>query len=199
MGHWHQVFVGAWDKSCKSLGWNKEKIVGVTVVFVGTIVVNGMRAGFDAVGNAKSILVGLLVVAPFIFLVGMIQTWWELNRGSDARQVQRWTERDVEAKPDYGKWGFKQIVDLKTAAQLWSGEMPEMRLSTKARETYEMLRGAVQDGQLQMIYKENDDIRLRDIWNKKQRDDAGPQTQVSRKALRTFAEKNGFDPDFLKE
>jgi hypothetical protein len=55
MGHWRKVFAGAWNKSCKSLGWNKEKIVGVTVVFVGTVVVNGMRAGFDAVGNAKSV------------------------------------------------------------------------------------------------------------------------------------------------
>jgi hypothetical protein len=90
-----------------------------------------------------------------------------------------------------------QSMPLRTAAQLWAGQVPEMRLHGQARQTYAMLCGGIQKGELlfetgKLHGRESDKLKY-------YKDNPHPELTVTREGLKAFASRNKYNPRFLRK
>jgi hypothetical protein len=107
--------------------------------------------------------------------------------------------RKQRPPPDYDKWRHVPKLDLQTAAQLWSGEQPGSGMFGAVQETYAMLCGAIQNGELEIALDETVDPRMRSIVRQRQMDNPRLDMKVTRTALQAFAKRHNYDPEFLRD
>jgi hypothetical protein len=211
-GYWRRVLRGAWEETYQPLQWNRQK-VALVLTAIGTILAAGLHLGL---GEMITTLIGYVwIAAPvafaalILFIWGVIQTQATMNRELiEARNENKRKIGELETKlansrpapPDYEKWKHRQSLTLRTAAQLWEGERPGMKLIGAAKETYEMLHGAIQSGALDLDLDDPSiDPRMRETTRRLRRQNPNAETLVTRTALRAFALSNGYDPEFLRE
>jgi hypothetical protein len=207
--YWRKVLKRAWSKTIAPLGWTKEKITGIASLVIGTAVLGGAAALLQLVTPFISTIVGLLFVGIALFVWAVIETQAAINqelvneRDEHKRKIgdlenKVWNSRP--APPDYDKWKHKNNLSLRTAAQLWEGERPGMKLIGATKETYEMLHGAVQSGALALELDDPSiDPRMQEASRRLKRLNPNAETLVTRQALKAFALANDYDPDFLKD
>jgi hypothetical protein len=144
--YWRRVLKGAWDKTVPA-GWNRHKIAAAIIPVIGALLAGGTISGaWNITGLTLGGLIGLAIVLPVLFLWGVIETQAELYRAKS--QSDDAATRERPPKPDYDKWRHVPKISLKTAAQLWTAQRPQMGIFGEAMETYAMLRGAIQKGEL---------------------------------------------------
>jgi len=109
--------------------------------------------------------------------------------------------RAVPPKPDFEMWRHREKLTLLEAAQLWSGARPSITLGTKGsiKDTYAMLSGAIQKGELKFIADGSIAPQARDTLRQMQQQNPHSNTQVTRTDLKVFARLHGYDPEFLRE
>jgi hypothetical protein len=206
--YWRPVFARAWSKTRHFVGWSKEQVVSGVALFIGTVIFGGMTAGFDLVGSSISVSVGLVVVAVMVFVWSVFQTQKEMYRELDAKHLEKigTLQAVVVAAvsprppaPDYDKWRHRPSMNLRTAAQLWSGERPSNKLVGDAKETYEMLYGAVQAGELALDLDPSVPSALQSTDLRMRQERASADTVVTRASLKTFAKRHNYDPIFLRD
>ena len=213
--YWRTVVKNAWEKTRNPLGLTNEKISGALALAVGTLVVGGFAALIALIEPAIITIVGVTIVAAGLFVWGMLQAqaamYHELDMGAtqtlndlrlENNQKIQHLEKTIETlrrpAPNYDKWRHLSEMSLRMAAQLWSGEQPSMKLVGEAKETYEMLRAAVQNREIPLVVQGSIDIRMLDTAQQIQARKANSETLVTRKALKAFAARYGYDPEFLR-
>jgi hypothetical protein len=202
--YWRKVVSTAWDKTWRLLGWSKEKAVTGVIFLIATAVAGGLAAIFHLISVSLAVIIGVSVAAISIFVWGVIETQAAVY--SDLLQISKMRVAHLEAQmahmmeppPNYEKWRHVEKFTLRNAAQLWSGLRPQAGLFGEARETYEMLRGAVQNGELDFEPDQSLEPHMREIRIRLIRKNPNADLLVTRKALRTFADLYGYDPPFLR-
>jgi hypothetical protein len=198
-GYWHEVFDAAWRK-VRPFAWRKENIAGAAILVVTTMVAGGLGALSSLAVATVAAIGGVFAASAFLFAWGLVKTQAELYSAlSDATDATIATlraevERLKEPLPDFDKWCHVDRLELKTAAQLWSNVRPRLGLAGRSRESYEMLRAAIQKGELEFDTSRLPADADRTLWQNPPYD-----TIVTRKALQAFAALHRLDPEFLRE
>lgn len=198
--YWRDVFKGAWDNSLHRVGWDSTKAVLATAAFIGSWILGGVV--FSATGG---FLIGIAILAPVIFLWGVVQTqakmYCDLAKQQSTPAINAPIEPERKRRaPDFDKWRHVEILELGKAAQLWEGEVPGLAIKGPAAETYEMLRAAVSKGELGFIptgYSLGQ--RADDSLQQAERRNPNTFTRVTRPGLQKFAATYGYDPEFLRD
>jgi hypothetical protein len=180
------VVYGAWRETKSSFSFNKKTVATGLLVAAGLVVTLG-RSGWA--GVMPSLLdtvfaaLTLLLAASILFGWNIIETQAKLYHGLAQSTSEEITNLRVELEryerplPDYNAWRHKEIIDLRTAAQLWCDERPSLSVSGRAGERYNALAGAIQKGREEPHY----------------------QTLVTRDQLKSFAKLYNYDPVFLRD
>jgi hypothetical protein len=203
--YWRRVVEGAWQRTKRPLGWSREKITGALVAVIAAFVGGGFGAVFNFVLASVGVVIGLAVVGLALFLWGIVETQADIYRseGTERRRkigtLEAAIERLTRPRPNYGKWRHVQKMDLKTAAFLWSGEQPGMKLIGQVRETYAMLQGAAQSGELELDIDASVDPRMQRTVQHMRQERANADTVVTREALKAFASRYDYNPEFLRD
>ncbi len=200
--YWREVFAGAWGTTWRVLGWSKEKIAGAVAALIGTIIVGGAAAGFNLVNSAISATVGVAVVAACVFVWGFFKTTAQMYRAAQVEKKQMnetGTGKRKRPRADFDKWRHVPKLELQQAAQLWSGEQPGLGMYGEVAETYAMLCGAIQTGDLEIGFNQTVEPRMRGIVHQREMENPRPDMKVTREALRAFAKRHGYDPEFLRD
>lgn len=221
--YWRKVASRAWDKTWR---WSKEKVLGGVALLIGAFIVGGVAAGFNLLSGSISVVVGFAVVTAVMFVWNVCHTTAELHNNiqieldaaidnankqklSYEAAIDRDNKRAVEkleaaawrkrAPPDYQKWRHVQTLNLQQAAQLWTDETPSMGMFGKVKETYAMLCGAIQSGDLAFVSKFIGDPRMQETLRQREQQNPNPDMKVTREALKAFAKRHGYDPTFLRD
>ena len=107
--------------------------------------------------------------------------------------------RRKRPRADFDKWRHVPKYDLQTAAQLWCGEQPAIGMFGGVKETYAMLCGAIQTGDLQIGFNPTVDPRMQTIVRQSDMENPRPDMKVARTALKAFAKRHNYDPEFLRD
>ena len=67
------------------------------------------------------------------------------------------------------------------------------------KETYAMLSGGIQSGEIEIEGDPTIDPRMRNAVLQARRENPTPDMTVTRAALKTFAKLHGYDPEFLRD
>jgi hypothetical protein len=200
-----KVFRDAWERTWRLLGWSKEKAIGTAALVVGTILVGGVASLFSLVSNSITVLAGVVVVAAGVFLWSVFETQAEMYHAVSDEKERMTTKpeaaggRRKRPPANFDKWRHVPKLELQTAAQLWSGEQPGLGMSGEVKETYAMLCGGIQTGELMFELEDSVDPRMRDLVRRTQQDNPRPDMKVTRAALQAFAKRHGYAPEFLRE
>jgi hypothetical protein len=203
--YWRKVYRGASERTWRLLGWSKEKAIGIAVLVIGTVLVGGVASLFNLVSNSITVLAGLAVVAASVFLWGVFETQAEMYHVvSDEKElmstrVEAPGVRRKRPPANFDKWRHVPKLELQTAAQLWTGEQPGLGMFGEVKETYAMLCGGIQTGQLAFELEDSVDPRMREIVRRAQQENPRPDMKVTREALQAFAKLHGYAPEFLRE
>jgi hypothetical protein len=73
-----------------------------------------------------------------------------------------------------------------------------MGIFGEAKDNFAMLRGAVEKGDLDFVEDSVVEPRMRRIMRERAQANPGPETKVTRDALRAFARKYSYKPKFLE-
>ena len=202
----HRLFKGAWSTTLNLLGWSRQKAVSGAALLVGTVLFGGATAGYNLVTSSISVVAGLVIVGAVIFLWGIFETqremYLELYRDMIAASNKRTSgERERRKRPpaNFDKWRHVPRMDLVTAAQLWTGEQPGIGMFGDVKETYAMLSGGIQSGELEIEADPTTDPRMRNAVLDRMRENPGPHMIVTRAALKAFASLHKYDPEFLRD
>ncbi len=203
--YWRNVFKDAWEKTKRPLGWSREKVSSTAVTVIAAFVAGGVGAVFNVVLASIGVLIALAVVGLGLFVWGIIETQAEMYRKIEEvsrlriESLENAINQERRPAPDYEKWRHRANMNLRTAAQLWTGERPGMKLVGDAKETYEMLHGAVESGELALELDPAIDPRMQRTARAMKQKNPSADTVVTRTALKAFAARNGYDPEFLKD
>jgi hypothetical protein len=107
-------------------------------------------------------------------------------------------EAQKRPPPDYEKWRHVPKMNLRTTAQLWSDEQPNMKLVGEPKESYEMLRGVILKGELLLELAGPIDPRMESAARAVAAQNPTSETMVTREALKAFAARHKYDPRFLR-
>lgn len=204
--YWRRVLKRAWSTTLNLFGWSWQKTIGGAVVLVGAVLYGGVTAGFNLVTGLTSALAGLVIVGPIVFVWGIFQTQREMNlelyretiAASNRRASGGWEGRK-RPPANFDKWRHVLKMDLTTAAQLWTGEQPGMGMFGEVKETYAMLSGGIQSGELEIEGDPTIDPRMRNAVLQQRRENPSPNMIVTRAALKAFAKLHKYDPEFLRD
>jgi hypothetical protein len=205
--YWRKVLKGAWQKTRDVLGWSKQKVASACILVITAIVAGGMSAGFGVVTTSVSTLVALAIVGSVVFAWSLFETQAELYRAAEEEtkkakaSQERVSLRSLRRRgpPDYEKWRHVETMDLQTAAQLWSDETPGMAVLGEVKETYAMLCGAIQSGQLNFKMDPTIDPRMVNAVREQTRQNPRQDMKITRTDLKAFAKLHGYDPKFLRD
>lgn len=209
--YWRKVFKGAWGTTLNLLGWSRQKAVSGAVLLVSTVLFGGAAAGFNLFTGSMSLLAGVVIVGAVVFVWGLFETqramYRELYRSMIVESNKRATNNKTsggwagrERPPaNFDKWRHVPKMDLTTAAQLWTGEQPGMGMFGDVKETYAMLSGGIQSGELEIEADPTTDPRMRNAVLQRRRENPAPDMSVTRVALKAFAKLHGYDPEFLRD
>jgi hypothetical protein len=200
--YWREVFKGAWRNTLRRVGWDPTKVILAIAAFIGSWTLGGIV--FSATG---AVLIGITALAPFIFVWGLLQAQADMYRDLERRQAAsaaagpRETNQPAIPKPDFDMWRHREKLSLIEAAQLWAGFRPSLSLGTRGsvKDTYAMLTGAIQKGELPFIPDGSIDPSARDTVRRMQQQNPHQNTQLTRAALKAFAIKYEYDPEFLRD
>ena len=154
-------------------------------------------------------LIGLTMLAPFLFLWGIVQAQADMY-GDLANKpiappapavVAPQTNHLATPKPDFEMWRHRESLTLLEAAQLWAEVRPSVGWGTGGlvNDTYAMLSGAIQKGDLSFVPEGS---LHPPAWNtavQMEKKKPNPATKLTRAALKAFATKYGYDPEFLRD
>jgi hypothetical protein len=206
--YWRDVLKGAWASTLDLVGWDKKKALSTAFVPIGTLVVTGIANGFSSLSTIISLLVGVVLLVPLLFLWGIIQTQADMYCALAKQQtapaspvVAPEINQPTMPKPDFDMWRHRDKLTLIEAAQLWAGFRPSLSFGTRGsvKDTYAMLTGAIQKGELPFIADGSIDPHSRDTLRQLQQQNPHPDTQLTRAGLKAFAAKNGYNPEFLRD
>jgi hypothetical protein len=200
------VLKRAWSTTLNLFGWSWQKAIGGAVVLVSAFLFGGVTAGFNLVTGSTSLLAGLVIVGPMVFVWGIFQTqhemYLELFRemiAASNKQASGGREGRKRPPANFDKWRHVPKMDLTTAAQLWTGEQPGMGMFGEVKETYAMLSGGIQSGEIEIEGDPTIDPRVRNADLQQKRLNPSPNLIVTRAALRAFAKLHKYDPEFLRD
>jgi hypothetical protein len=198
------VFKGAWKNTLRRVGWDPTKIILAVAAFIGSWMLGGIV--FSATGG---FLIGLTMLAPFLFLWGIVQAQADMygdlvNKPIAAPApavVAPQTNHLATPKPDFEMWRHRENLTLLEAAQLWAEVRPSVGWGTQGlvNDTYAMLSGAIQKGDLSFVPEGS---MHPPAWNtavQMEKKKPNPATKLTRAALKAFATKYGYDPEFLRD
>jgi hypothetical protein len=208
--YWRRVVKRAWSRTIAPFGWTKEKISGAIALVIGTFLLGGKSCRITpACHSVDHRDCGFCIYWIGFFVWSVIETqailYQEMfdDQASSKQKIDElenklWRSRP--APPDYSKWKHKPTLSLREAAQLWEGERPSMKLIGVAKETYEMLHGAVQSGALLLELSDPSiDPRMQETSRRMARQNPNAETRVTRDALKAFASSHNYNPDFLRD
>ena len=128
--YWREVFKGAWRNTLRGYGWDPKKIILAIAGLIGSWMLGIVLVPATATG---AFLVGILILAPFVFVWGMIQAQADMYRDLAKKQsepavasVKVETNHLATPKPDYAMWRHQEELTLLQAAQLWAGVRPSL-------------------------------------------------------------------------
>jgi hypothetical protein len=202
--YWREVLKGAWASTLDLVGWDKKKALSAAFVPIGTLVITGISSGFSALSTIISLVVGVALLVPMLFVWGIIQTQAKMYRDiakqpSSAPLVAP-IKPDRTRAADFEKWRHVEILELPKAAQLWEGERPSLALKGPAAETYAMLCAAIKKGELRfMVSAISSDPSYLETARQMEQSEPTTYTKVTRAGLKAFAAKYGYDPEFLRD
>jgi hypothetical protein len=204
--YWREMFKGAWKNTLRRVGWDPTKIILSCAALVGSWMLGVILVPATVTG---ALLVGIAILAPIIFVWGMVQAQADIYRDLMTRQstlatvapVQSPTNHLANPKPDFDMWRHRENLTLLEAAQLWAGVRPNTTWGTRGsvKDTYAMLEGAIQKGDLAF---DPEGSTHPPAWNtavQMEKKNPRPATKLTRTGLKTFALKYGYDPEFLND
>jgi hypothetical protein len=207
-GHyWRDVFKGAWASTLDLVGWDKKKALSAAFVPIGTLVITGIANGFSSFSTIISLLVGVALLVPLLFLWGIIQTQADMYRDLAKQQTAPAppvtapeTNHLATPKPDFEMWRHRENLTLLEAAQLWAGVRPSVAWGTRGavNDTYAMLSGAIQKGELSFLPEGSTHPPAWNTAVQMEKKNPNPSTKLTRTGLKTFAAKYSYDPEFLR-
>lgn len=133
--YWHDVFNRAWGNTLHRVGWDTTKAILATAVFIGSWILGG--AVYSATGG---FLIGILMLAPILFVCGVIQAQADMYRDHAKRQsvapsglplAAPQTNHLATPTPDFEMWRHREQVTLLEAAQLSAGVRPSVSWGTR--------------------------------------------------------------------
>jgi hypothetical protein len=193
--YWRKVLAGGLRNTFKRLGWDPTKAI-LGVAFFGGC----WALGLSVVSQTYAFLLGLAGVIPFIFIWGVIQAQAEMYRELEAKlqvpapsaaiATSPSTNYLADPKPDFGMWRHRPKLTLLEAAQLWVGVRPSVSWGTRGavNDTYAMLVGAIQSGELKFIPDTTSHPPARATMIRMQRENPHSHTEILRKSLKEFGE-----------
>lgn len=206
--YWRDVLKRAWASTLDSVGWDTKKVLSAIFVALGSIVITGITNGFTTISTIISLVIGAALLAPLLFIWGVIQAQADMYRdlakqpSKPAVAAAPETNYLADPKPDYEMWRHRENLTLLEAAQLWAGVRPSVAWGTRGRvnDTFAMLCGAIQKGDLKFIPKEPVyNPSAADTVRQMEQKSPTTDTKVTRDGLKAFANKYGYDPEFLRD
>jgi hypothetical protein len=198
--YWRRVFKGAWDNTLRRVGWDSTKVILSVAALIGSWMLGVILAPATTTG---ALLVGIMILAPIIFVWGMVQAQADMFRDQMTKQSTSVEPTNYLAnpKPDFDMWRHRENLSLLEAAQLWAEVRPSMSWGTRGnvKDTYAMLEGAIQKGDL--AFEPEGSIHP-SAWNtavQMEKKNPRPATKLTRNGLKAFATKHGYDPEFLQD
>jgi hypothetical protein len=153
--YWREVFKGAWKNTLRGVGWDPLKFILAVATLLGAWILGVILV---PVTTTEAFLIGIAILAPIIFVWGMVQAQADMYRDLLTKQstpivaapVQVPARPAAPPKPDFQMWGHKDNLTLLEAAQLWAEVTPSLTWGTRGsvKNTYAMLEGAIQKGEL---------------------------------------------------
>jgi hypothetical protein len=213
-GYWRTVLKGAWKKSVPA-GWNRQKFAALAIPIIGALVVGGWSGAWNVLPLTIGGVIGAACVAPILFIWGVFETQCEMYHELEAARATSTDEvasqsqefpktspdepseqHDNPEKVDFEMYRHLQQMPLRTAAQLWAGQVPGMRIHGQAKQTYAMLCGGIQSGDLQFAGGALPGMNAANLKYYKLQ--PHPELIVTRGALKEFAGKHNYNPRFLR-
>jgi hypothetical protein len=205
--YWREVFKGAWKNTLRRVGWDPLKVILAVATLLGAWILGVTLA---PVTMTEAFLIGIAILAPIIFVWGMIQAQADMYRDLMAKQptpatavapVQASGNYLADPKPDFDMWRHRENLTLLEAAQLWAGVRPSMTWGTRGsiKDTYAMLEGAIQKGDLAFDPEGSIHPPAWDTAVQMERKNPRNSTKLTRAGLKAFATKYGYQPEFLKD
>jgi hypothetical protein len=209
--YFRKVLKGAWKKSVPA-SWNRHKFAAFAIPLIGALAVGGWNGAWSVLPLTIGGVIGFVCVAPVLFVWGLFETQREMYHEADAERValaaenanQRKKEtpgeplrpRDDPEKVDFEMYRHLQQMPLRTAAQLWAAQVPGMRMQGQAKQTYAMLCGGIQSGELPFEGGALPGMSGANLKYYKQQ--PHPELIVTRDGLKAFAARHNYNPRFLR-
>lgn len=212
--YWRTVLKGALKKSIP-VGWTRHKFAALAVPLIGALVMSGWSGAWSAIPLTVGGAIGCAVVAPILFVWGMFETQREMyeeaigERAALAAELEKRVQvppdgvetepQDQQGNPekvDFEMYRHLRQMPLRTAAQLWAGQVPEMRIRGNAKQTYAMLCGGIQSGELPFEGGPLPGMHGANLKYYKQQ--PHQELVVTREGLKAFAAVHKYNPRFLR-
>jgi hypothetical protein len=205
--YWKSVFAGAWDKTYKPLGWDRNK-AAVVLIAVGAIGAAFFQLGWAAM--ITSVTGYLWIAAPAVFAAfilfgwGIIETqanlYATLAQTSSATivELESTLANSKEPAPDYVAWRHVDLLNIRQAAFLWCELSPRISMPPKVQAWSNALGSAVRKGELSFEVQHSY-YGHADTERAAQKKNPHPETIVKRIALQAWAKQHDYDPIFLRD
>ena len=149
--YWRDVLKDAWASTLDLVGWDKKKALSAAFIPIGTLVIAGISNGFSALSTIISLVLGVALLVPLLFVWGIIQTQAKIYRDLVAQRsvttVVAPAQPDRSKAADFEKWRHVEILELRKASAT-CGKVGDQGIALKGRaaETYAMLCAAIKNG-----------------------------------------------------
>ena len=111
---------GSWEKTKHPLGWSRQKFATLANPIIGVLAVGGIGGAFNFALAFLGGIIGFVVVTIVLFIWELFDTQSEMYRKLADELVR--TSKRLPA--NFRKWRYVRRMNLRTAAQLWTGEPP---------------------------------------------------------------------------
>jgi hypothetical protein len=196
--YWIRVLKGALDNTLRPMRWSRESFAAQSIAILTVLFAGGFAAFLNLVSQSVAIITATTLVAIGLFLWGIIETQFKvyLQMKSSRDELTAEIDKRQSQNPDFAKWRHREKLTLAEAAHLWSNMMPQQfSLKGDAKQSYEMLRGGVQKGELEIDTSDVPNWKIeKTLW-----EDPRSDTVVTRDALKKFAGLYHYDPEFLRD
>jgi hypothetical protein len=123
--YWREVFKGAWKNTLRGVGWDATKVILAVATLLGAWILGVTLA---PVTMTEAFLIGIAILAPIIFVWGMVQAQADMYGDLKTKQstpvvvppVQAPSNHLATPKPDFDMWRHRETLTLLEAAQLWA-------------------------------------------------------------------------------
>lgn len=200
-----EVVRRAWSKTTSFLGWRMEKFVAGLIAVVAIVIVGGVSAAFKSLLGSLGVAAAFVIVATVAFIWNVIEAqadmYWDVSEAKGKENDAAGIRPNLRRRPaaDFEKWRHVPALTLQEAAQLWAGEQPGMGMFGVVKDNYAMLRGAVENGDLDFIFDTMVEPRMMSVIRERMRENPGPDMKVTRQALKGFANQYKYKPKFLED